>query len=321
MATSIFSTYSTGENRVTASILAVIKSLTLSRIERLLGAILEQSEFELVHFQNQSTKSKASVPDGEILSSCRILVETKVKTNSIDVQQLQNHLDALNSSDEALRLLLVLTPDYSPPKALERVNDSQNQLVWAPFVALDQAIDELLSDSSEVVSEREAFLLRELQTMLIEEGLIGTASEVVVVAARRAWPEYQRCSAYICQPGRAFKPVQRLGFYSNGQVYPLLPSILDVQDEVLLERGQHKGALGQVLDMLIDNITQSKKKVGQRYKVFLLSPPDDPRTIKLEGPILNDLKSKTGQPTAFTMGQRYVAVEKFASTKVTSDLV
>jgi hypothetical protein len=52
VATSIFSTYSTGENRVTASILAVLKSLSLNRIERLLGALLEQSAFELVRFQN-----------------------------------------------------------------------------------------------------------------------------------------------------------------------------------------------------------------------------------------------------------------------------
>lgn len=53
MTTNIFSTYSTGENRVTASIIAVLQSLSLSRIETLLGALLEQSEFELVRFQNQ----------------------------------------------------------------------------------------------------------------------------------------------------------------------------------------------------------------------------------------------------------------------------
>ena len=46
-----------------------------------------------------------------------------------------------------------------------------------------------------------------------------------------------------------------------------------------------------------------------------------PKTMKLEGPIPNDLESKTGQPTAFTMGQRYVAAEKLAKAKVTSDLV
>ena len=42
--------------------------------------------------------------------------------------------------------------------------------------------------------------------------------------------------------------------------------------------------------------------------------------MKLDGPILNDLQSKTGQPTAFTMGQRYVAMEKLQTATATSDL-
>src|SRR5688572_29660118 len=49
MATNLFSTYSTGENRVTASILAVLQSLSLRRTERILGALMERLEFELVH--------------------------------------------------------------------------------------------------------------------------------------------------------------------------------------------------------------------------------------------------------------------------------
>jgi hypothetical protein len=159
------------------------------------------------------------------LSSCRILVETKIKRNTVRAKQLQHHLTRLNSSREATRLLLVLTPDQSQPTAFEKVKDQQRRLVWASFAALDQAIDEMLADTSEVISEREAFLLRELQAMLVEEGLIGSESEVVVVAARHAWPEYERCHAYICQTRRAFKPVKRIAFYSQGQIYPRVPLI------------------------------------------------------------------------------------------------
>ncbi|HJQ35812.1 MAG TPA: hypothetical protein VKB93_01605 [Thermoanaerobaculia bacterium] len=49
---SLFSTYSTGENRVTASILAVLRSLSLRHTERLLGAMLEAPELELLDFSN-----------------------------------------------------------------------------------------------------------------------------------------------------------------------------------------------------------------------------------------------------------------------------
>jgi hypothetical protein len=320
LATSIFSTYSTGENRVTASILAVLKSLSLSRIERLLGALLEQSEFELVRFQNQPAKGGEGVPDGEILSSCRVLVETKIKRNSVSAAQLQRHLTQLNSSQEATRILLVLTPDQSRPPAIDRVEDPENRLVWASFAALEQAINELLADAAEVVSEREAFLLRELQAMLAEEGLIRLASEAVVVAARHAWPEYQWCHAYICQPGRAFRLVERIAFYSLGQVHELVPKILDMRDDVVLERGRHKGRWGELVDQLIDERSRSKKEVGLSYKVFLLSAPDDKQTLRLERPIPNDIQSKTGQPTAYTMGQRYVSIEKLLRARTTSEL-
>ena len=118
MSTRIFSTYSTGENRVTASIMAVLKSLSLGRIERLLGALLEQSEFELVRFQNQPSRGGASVPDAVIASSCRLYVETKIKPGTVWADQLKHHLMQLDEAGEATRLLLVLTPDNSAPSDL-----------------------------------------------------------------------------------------------------------------------------------------------------------------------------------------------------------
>ena len=84
----IFSTYSQGENRVTASFLAVIRSLSLDRIQRLLGALLEQSEFELVRFENQPSKGGDGVPDAIIQSSMRLLVETKTERNGVNLPQI-----------------------------------------------------------------------------------------------------------------------------------------------------------------------------------------------------------------------------------------
>lgn len=54
--------------------------------------------------------------------------------------------------------------------------------------------------------------------------------------------------------------------------------------------------------------------------MLLLSVPDSTDTLHLSGPVPNDMKSKTGKPTAFTMGQRYVASERLMVAKVTSDL-
>lgn len=311
----IFSTYSQGENRVTASFLAVIRSLSLDRIQRLLGALLEQAEFELVRFDNQPSKGGGGVPDAIIQSSIRLLLETKTERNGLNLPQIHRHLARLDGATESTTLLLALTPDDARPSILDDLND--DRVVWTSFALLDQAIDELLEDPQEVVSEREAFLLRELQAMLEAEGLLANPNDVVVVAARSAWNEYNETNAYVCQPKRSFQQVSRIGFYSKQNIYPLVPLILETHDDVEMTRNTHEGDLGVLVNRLLD---EDRKEEGQRYKVFLLSAPDSTDTLKLPQPIPNDKRSRTGKVTAFTMGQRYVNSAALLEARTTSDL-
>ncbi len=313
--TSIFSTYSTGENRVTASFLAVVRSLSLDRIQRLLGALLEQSEFELIRFDNQPSKGGPGVPDAIIQSSIRLLVETKTERNTVDRPQIERHLARLDAADEATATLLVLTPDGARPAVFDELNDTR--VAWTSFAFLDQAIDELLDDNKEVVSEREAFLLRELQAMLEAEGLLANPNDVVVVAARSAWQEYNDIHAYVCQPNRSFQHVTRLGFYSKGVIYPLVPLILESHEDVEMQQDAYDGELGRLVNRLI---VEGRREKGHRFKVMLLSAPDSDETLTLAKPIPNDKKSKTGKPTAFTMGQRYVSSDALLEAKTTADL-
>ena len=226
-----FSTYSTGENRVTASLLAVLGSSSLGRIERLLAAMPEQSEFELVRFQNQPSKGGAGVPDAIIHASIRMLVETKTERNGLNEPQLRPHLKRLDEAKEQSQFLLVLTtPDDERPNIIDEIKDQR--MAWTSFVLLDQAIDEMIADPHEVVSEREAFLLRELQNFFEAENLLASPNDVVIVAARQAWPEYEEFKAYGCQPNRPFQQVSRMGFYCKNRIYPLVPKILDIIDDV-----------------------------------------------------------------------------------------
>jgi hypothetical protein len=316
MATNLFSTYSTGENRVTASILAVLRSLSLDRMQRLLGALLEESEFELVTFQNQPSKGGAGVPDAIIQSSCRLLVETKTKRNATQEEQVRRHLKRLDQATEAVHILLVLTPDDARPTVFDTIQDSR--IAWASFAALDQAIDEMLGDKYEVVSEREAFLLRELQNMLLAEGLVASANDVVVVPARHAWPEYQQYHVYVCQPDRPFQQVTRMAFYAHGHVHPLVPMILESHDHVEFIPDKHKGRLGELIATLLKD---GRRTLDAPYKVVFLSAPDSPDTLNLGRTIPNTLKSESGKATAFTQNQRYVSSERLKIAKTTSDLV
>jgi hypothetical protein len=312
---SIFSTYSTGENRVTASFLAVLRSLSLDRIQRLLGALLEQSEFELIRFENQPAKGGKGVPDAIIHASIRLLIETKIGRNAVSLDQLMRHLKRLDASNEATKVLLVITPDEVRPDIFETLDD--RRVVWSSFTALDQAIDEILDDKYEVTSEREAFLLRELQSMLSAEGVLASENDVVVVAARFAWPEYNQVHAYVCLPNRSFQQVSRVVFYSKGKIHPLVPRILERHDDVVMLSGQYSGILGVLVERLIK---EQRRDEGERYKVLMLSAPDSPDTLRLTGPVSNDLTSKAGKPTAFTQGQRYIASERLLMAKTTSDL-
>ena len=63
------------------------------------------------------------------------------------------------------------------------------------------------------------------------------------------------------------------------------------------------------------------RKPCQAISVLLLSEPQDPATLKLPQPIANDLVSRTGRRTAFTMDRRYVRAARLLRAKRTSDLV
>ena len=298
MINSIFATYKTGENRVTASILAVLSSLSIERAQQIISALLEESEFEMITFQNQPSKGSKGIPDAQISASFKIVIETKIKRNSIRSDQIKQHLQRLDKSNESLRKLLVLTPDDGPPVQIDTIQD--NRLCWASFAALDQAIDELLSNAKEVISEREAFLLRELQAMLHAEKLITSDKNVLVIPARKAWPEYNEFYAYVRQPERSFQPVSYLAFYHDNQIYGLIPKIIEIHDRVVMESGRYEGKLGQLVDELLD---KKRREEGRAHKIMLLSHPDTPDTIHLENPITNDLTSATGRTTAFTQNQ------------------
>lgn len=330
MAINIFSTYSTGENRVTASILAVLQSLALQRTERLLGALLEQSDFQLVRFENQPAKGGKGVPDAIIVSSIHLLVETKIVRNAVDDKQLRQHLKRFDDVMEASKVLLVITPDEQGPSVIEELNNQLIQerkdyrVAWTSFAALDQSINDLILDVQEVVSEREEFLLRELQAMLLNEGLIATANDVVVVAARDAWPEYLKFHAYICQPDRSFQPVQRMAFYTQGQIFPLVPKILvrpecDERVELSPEKYEHDPQLKALIERLL--VDTPRRVKGQFNKIVFLSAPDSSDTVVLGGPILNDLTADSGRTRAYTQGQTYTSLERLRTAKMTSDLI
>lgn len=305
----LFSTYRGGENRVTSSIIAVFQRLELSLLERLLGAVAQESALQLVAFVNQPAGVGASVPDARMSAQFDYWFETKTVPNALGQKQVLEHYKNLTPGAKHERLFIV-TPDPEKPTVLDSLDDER--VIWFSFRAISDAIDEILDDTSAFVGEQTRFLLRELQQLFIEDGLLDFA-DVVVVAARLAWGEYNDYGVYICQPDRSFRPgLTHMGFYAHGAIQPKVAKILDQRqqpitfDEDSVKSHRAGGSIDQrVADTIEASLDGGIRSVGQPYRVFVLSHPNDDETVTLGGPITNTTKAVSGGTFAWTMSQRY----------------
>jgi hypothetical protein len=300
-------------------VIAVLRSLALSRTERLLQAMIGETKDDLLLFEDQPQGGSGSVPDARISAAFRIDVETKTSRGCVDANQLNNHLEGLRTDSRSNKWLILLTPDREEPEVLRNLRDAP--IIWRSFSDLDSAIEELLEDPQEVISEREAFLLRELQQMFEAERLLEPEHDVLVVPARSAWPEYKQYHAYICQPSRTFQDVKYLAFYADGEIKRHVPKINAIQDETVLDPGRIKdSAFRHVVEKLLQD---DARTYGASNKILLLSAPDSKDTVVLENAVRNDLQSQkgSGRVVAFTQNQRYVSMEKLRKAKTTSEVV
>ena len=320
MTTPLFSTYRQGENRITATLLAVLQRLSLPNIDRILRALLEDTAFGLVTFDNQP-KGRESVPDARIGTGSAIWIETKRERNKVSIYQVKSHLKSLGPREN----LLLLTPDDQAPEGLDE------RVAWSNFRTLADAVKEILGDENEPPSEREAFLLREFNLMLQQDGLLdSTEPRVMVLGARFAWPMYNKLSVYRCstnKPMQSLRESDHMAFYAAGKIQPLVPRIKSViesidmsqQEEIEFLEGSQK-RLADELQKKIDHHELSHE-FGQAFKVMFLSEPGDDGTVKLKSPIINDKKDKNGKTTPFTFGQpRYVTLESLEKASKTSEL-
>jgi hypothetical protein len=314
----LFSTYSQGENRVTGSMIAVFERLDLSTLERILEVATEESSLQLVSFDIVRPEGPGTVPDARIAASFKYLFEVKTAYDALRRDQIEGHLKKLDRSHADERLFVV-TPDPEEPAVITTISDERVR--WMSFSTLNEAINEGLR--SETVAGEERFLLRELQTLLSQEGLLGR-EDTVVVAARSAYGFYLRHSAYVCQSGRAFRRgLSRMGYYRSRKIESHIPTILYTRDAVPFTSDEtaRLRATGDDLDASIADLIEAtvgsgEQVEGQSYQVFLLSSPESEQTCRLPQPI-----SHEGPGSAWTMGQRYAHFDRLrAAPRTTAEL-
>ena len=300
--------------------MAVLQRLSLPNIDRILQALLEDSAFSLVSFDNQP-RGKKSTPDARIGTGAAIWIETKTARSAVRINQVKRHLDTLREGEN----LLLLTPDENAPSGLD------GRVSWSNFKTLAGVVEEILGDDDEPPSEKESFLLREFVSMLREDNLLHSAeTRVMVLGARFAWPMYELLSVYRCgtnKPMRSLRDSDHLAFYAAGEIKPLAPRIESVVESIDMRDPKEieslEGSQKRFAKSLRNRIDYHKQwhEFGQAFKVMFLSKPNNDETVKLENPIVNDKKDKNRNPTPFTFGQpRYVTLKSLRKARRTSEL-
>lgn len=332
MSQCLFSRYSQNENRVTSTFLAVLSSLSLNLIQQIIGTMIGD-EVELISFTNQPASMKQkyhSVPDAMISGDFKILIETKLQQNAVKKGPIKRHQEQLGNRKNAY--LVILTPDPECPGVVENISREDPRVVWCSFNQINNTINDFFENGSEVISEKDAFLLKNFQMFLNHENLLSHP-EVLIVPARFAWSHYLNTSSYICQPNRTFKKTKYIAFYNEGKIMKKVPRILKAVNEVVFwEEGNFevlsndwsksdKKEFGvKMKEVVKKSIGSSLYNVGESHKVLLLTGPEEEGTICINKEIPNDSVDKNGAPVAFVLKQRYTSVEKLNGAEKTSDL-
>jgi hypothetical protein len=144
--------------------------------------------------------------------------------------------------------------------------------------------------------------------------------DVVIVPATKALGEFERLSAYICQPKRSFQPVDYLGFYWQRRIEPRFPKVRGFVKDVLFtpEEAQRlknepdplTARVGQIVEQALNDDDQGDRPVGERYQVV---PLDMDAGFTLAAPIEHD------GPSAWTQNQRYATVAALQTQPATTD--
>lgn len=160
------------------------------------------------------------------------------------------------------------------------------------------------------------------QTMEVYAQRPVVVDDTVVVPAKDGWPLYRAHFAYVCQPGRAFRAVERIAFYADREIKPDIPAVLHKRDNVdwTIDEAHRLGESDDKNNRKIAEIIVGSKAMGWtagRYQVFLLTRHPDPRHRRLPTAVPH---AGSGPGSAFVQRQRYVSLHALETAATTADI-
>ena len=301
---SIFGEYKQKENRITAALLHILKLGN----ESLINFILDKVDYNLPESEilvETQVKANETIPDGVL--SCnfnfRILIESKIRVNEINTQQLQGHKKYLNGNkcSENDRLIYI-TPDPIKPPLLT------NDEIWFNWKqVVDNLKEYLTTDKYITKNDLLEYLIEQFELLIENENLVDYSEDRVIVVGG-VWGEdvALKYGFYACQNNRYFKPSKYLTFAFKNRIQYLF---------------EIKGDVKNNINLFDENIDPNYFKSidanynGEKREFFYL------KLVKtFDPPIINDNIDHKGRRCAFVQRQTYTTYEKIISATKTSEL-
>ena len=297
---SIFGNYSQTENKVTAALLQILKAGGTEFIAKVISEIDEidfpSSEIKIVTQERENH----NVYDGllECDFSFRVLVECKIKLESVNITQLAGLIDNAQGTTD---YILYITPDNKKPNEL----CDNSKIYWSNWSRINEILKET-NPKTEPIN----FLINEFEKFLEFLELLEISEQRVQIAAG-SWgePIALEYGFYACQNNRTRKESKYLAFYNQGGIHTLFEIIGEPQNDYDLSKSEDE-IIKKYLEIADPNYIHGSFR--QFYQLKLIS---DELNIKHLG------KNKNGKGSAYTMGVfRYTTIEKIEKAKTTDDL-
>lgn len=118
-----------------------------------------------------------------------------------------------------------------------------------------------------------------------------TEDDTMIVSSPASWYLYQRTAAFICEPGRAFRPVRYIAYTLDGQLQREIPRIIAVRDDVPFDSAEQRRLMwsGTELDLRLADVVAAARRLGlagERHQVYLLTAPGQAGHVSLPAEVM-----------------------------------
>ncbi len=129
------------------------------------------------------------------------------------------------------------------------------------------------------------------------------AEDTMIVSSPVSWYLYQRSAAFICEPGRAFRPVRYLAYSVDGTLHREIPRIIAVRDDVPFDSTEQRRLMWSAteLDLRLADVIATARRLGlagDRHQVYLLTAPGQAGHVTLPHEMLKRVSRRHPLPFA-----------------------